>query len=101
MHARPNPTNRRNFLKLTGAGLLFGPAVLAQAASPPKRILILGAGMSGLAAGLHLKELEHDVVILEARSRPGGRVHTVREPFSDGLYAEAGAGRIPPTHTLT
>jgi len=101
MRARPNQTNRRNFLKLTGAGLIFGQAVLAQSANPSKRILILGAGMSGLAAGLRLKELGHDVVILEARSRPGGRVYTVREPFSDGLYAEAGAGRIPPTHTLT
>jgi monoamine oxidase len=25
----------------------------------------------------------------------------LREPFSDGLYAEAGAGRIPSTHALT
>jgi monoamine oxidase len=31
------------------------------------------------------------VSILEARTRPGGRVYTLREPFSDGLHAEAGA----------
>ncbi len=33
--------------------------------------------------------------------RPGGRVLTLREPFSDGLYAEAGAARIPDNHDLT
>ena len=41
------------------------------------------------------------MVVLEAQRRPGGRVLTLREPFSDGLYAEAGAGRIPETHNLT
>ncbi len=66
-----------------------------------RKILVLGAGVSGLAAALKLCELGHDVTILEARARPGGRVHTLREPFSGGQYAEAGAGRIPATHTLT
>jgi monoamine oxidase len=28
-------------------------------------------------------------------------VHTLREPFDDGLYAEAGAARIPDDHNLT
>jgi monoamine oxidase len=65
------------------------------------KVVILGAGVAGLAAGLKLREIGHDVTILEARARPGGRVHTLREPFSDGLYAEAGAGRIPVTHALT
>ena len=56
--------------------------------------------MAGLAA-YELSKLGHDVTILEARMRPGGRVHTLREPFADGLYAEAGAARIPDTHDLT
>ncbi len=64
-------------------------------------MLILGAGMAGLVAGYELSKLGHDVTILEARTRPGGRVHTLREPFSDGLYAEAGAARIPDNHELT
>ena len=38
---------------------------------------------------------------LEARTRPGGRVLTLRDPFSDGLYAEAGATRIPSHHHFT
>ncbi|HSE31456.1 MAG TPA: FAD-dependent oxidoreductase [Pyrinomonadaceae bacterium] len=66
-----------------------------------KKVLILGAGMAGLVAGYELTQLGHDVTILEARTRPGGRVHTLREPFSDGLYAEAGAARIPDQHDLT
>jgi monoamine oxidase len=57
--------------------------------------------MAGLTAGYELTQLGHDVTILEARTRPGGRVHTLHEPFSDGLYAEAGAARIPDIHDLT
>jgi monoamine oxidase len=57
--------------------------------------------MAGLSAGYELTQAGHDVTILEARAIPGGRVHTIREPFSDGLYAEAGAARIPDTHELT
>ncbi len=62
---------------------------------------MLGAGMAGLVAAYELTKLGHDVTILEARTRPGGRVHTLREPFADGLYAEAGAARIPDDHDLT
>jgi monoamine oxidase len=57
--------------------------------------------MAGLVAAYELSKLGHEVTILEARTRPGGRVHTLREPFSDGLYAEAGAARIPDHHNLT
>jgi monoamine oxidase len=66
-----------------------------------KRILILGAGLSGLVAGYELMRAGHHVIILEGRMRPGGRVHTLRSPFSDGLIAEAGAGRIPINHEWT
>jgi len=57
--------------------------------------------MAGLVAAYELSKLGHEVTVLEARTRPGGRVHTLREPFSDGLYAEAGAARIPDNHDLT
>jgi len=53
-------------------------------------VLVLGAGLAGLAAALELTEAGHDVTILEARTRAGGRVLTLRDPFADGLYAEAG-----------
>src|SRR5712691_7437098 len=95
---------RRSFLKqstiaVAGASLARLPIITATVA--PKKILIIGAGMAGLSAGYELSQAGHDVTILEARQRPGGRVQTLREPFSDGLYAEAGAARIPDNHDLT
>ncbi len=68
---------------------------------PAKRVVIIGAGLSGLVAGYELAQAGHSVTILEARNRIGGRVLTLRAPFSDGHYAEAGAARIPPDHNLT
>ncbi|WP_342587608.1 flavin monoamine oxidase family protein [Alteribacter populi] len=65
-----------------------------------KRVTILGAGMAGLVAGSLLKEAGHQVTILEANTRVGGRVHTIREPFTQGNYFDAGAMRIPIQHRL-
>jgi monoamine oxidase len=67
----------------------------------PRDIVIVGAGMAGLCAGYELLRAGHRPIILEAQNRVGGRVCTVREPFSDGLHAEAGAMRIPRSHALT
>jgi monoamine oxidase len=66
-----------------------------------KRVIVIGAGLAGLVAAYELREAGHDVMVLEAQSRAGGRVQTIRQPFSDGLYAEAGALFIPNTHALT
>ena len=66
-----------------------------------KKVIVIGAGLAGLVAGYELIQAGHDVVIVEARGWGGGRVHTIREPFSDGLYAEAGALFIPDNHHLT
>lgn len=57
--------------------------------------------MAGLVAAFELTALGHDVTIVEARGRVGGRVLTIREPFTDGHFAEAGAARILPNHDLT
>jgi monoamine oxidase len=90
---------------VAGAGLVNTPLARGAAAitlkGPAKKVLVLGAGMAGLVAAYELTQLGHDVTVLEARTRPGGRVHTLREPFSDGLYAEEGAARIPDNHELT
>lgn len=103
--------DRRTFLKLgalTAAayGLrLPGYATTVQTTlqrgGSPKRVVVLGAGLSGLVAGYELTQAGHDVIILEAQRRAGGRVFTLRADFSDGLYAEAGAARIPDNHELT
>lgn len=95
--------NRRTFIKrsalaLAGVSLARVPFVTVGAA--PKKIIIIGAGIAGLSAGYELTQLGHQVTILEARAQPGGRIRTLREPFADGLYAEAGAARIPHDHDL-
>jgi monoamine oxidase len=67
----------------------------------PKKVVIVGAGLAGLAAGHELLKAGHDVQIIEAQHRAGGRIYTLREPFAQGLYGEAGAMRIPRAHELT
>ena len=63
---------------------------LSRREGPAKRVVIVGAGMAGLVAAWELLRAGHDPVVLEARARVGGRIHTLREPFTDGLYAEVG-----------
>ena len=93
---------RRSAIAVAGAALARNNALGAIVVTgPAKKVLVLGAGMAGLVAAYELSKLGHDVTVLEARTRPGGRVHTLRDPFSDGLYAEAGAARIPDNHELT
>jgi len=69
--------------------------------SRPSNVVIVGAGMAGLVAAYELQKIGHSVTILEATQRVGGRILTVREPFAAGLYAEAGAMRIPSSHALS
>ena len=66
-----------------------------------KKVIVIGAGMSGLVAAYELVRAGHDVTILEARDRIGGRVLTIRSPFSNNHFAEGGAARIKPSHNLT
>jgi len=67
----------------------------------PKKIIIIGAGMAGLVAASLLKQAGHDITILEASDRVGGRVYTLRSDFMYDQYLEAGAMRIPHIHFLT
>jgi len=64
-------------------------------------VAVIGAGMAGITAAHELLRAGYQVTVLEAQHRIGGRVFTMREPFTDGLYAEAGAMRIPRAHDLT
>src|SRR5882672_10501978 len=84
--------NRRSFLIGTTAMAASvgcgGARVITK--PPSKRIVIVGAGLSGLVVAHELVKHGHDVMVLEATDRSGGRIRTVRG-FPDGQYAEAGA----------
>jgi monoamine oxidase len=67
---------------------------------PAKRVLVIGAGVAGLVAAYELRRQGHEPLVLEAQNRAGGRIYTLRN-FAPGLYAEAGAMRIPRAHGLT
>lgn len=93
--------NRRDFIKtglLTASAALAGPAASFAAARRPGRVLIVGAGVSGLVAATELEGMGFEVEVLEARSRPGGRVWTERRSFADGLHAELGAMHLSTRH---
>lgn len=80
-------------------GMLSAQNFLSTKTSQPKNILVLGAGLAGLGAAWELRKAGHQVTVLEARNRPGGRVSTIREPFADGLYAEEGAAGYSSSYT--
>jgi monoamine oxidase len=80
-----------------------------------EEILILGAGLAGMAAAYELGKLGYRCTILEARERAGGRCWSVRKGsvneetgfgrhaagFDEGQYFNAGPSRIPHHHGLT
>lgn len=82
----------------TGAAI-FAPAI-ARGAIPggAETIIVIGAGLAGMTAALRIRETGRRALILEARAVAGGRVRTIRDPFDNGLYGEAGAARISDVH---
>jgi hypothetical protein len=64
---------------------------IPEARNGSMKTLVVGAGLSGLVAAYRLQAVGHEVTILEARPRVGGRVLTLREPFAEGQHADVGA----------
>ena len=104
---------RREFIRnsiLAGAGLSLTVPEILQARprqiSPvekvpfiqknisARKIIVAGAGISGLCCAYELMKAGHEVIVLEASGRHGGHVFTGRDGFSDGLYADYGADHI-------
>jgi monoamine oxidase len=56
-------------------------------------VLIIGAGLAGLAAAHELERRGCRIIVIEARDRVGGRVWTLRDGFG-GMHAEAGGDLI-------
>ena len=52
-------------------------------AGPLSSVIVIGAGLSGLAAACHLVGQGHDVTVLEREQQPGGRAGVLtRDGFS-------------------
>ncbi len=64
-----------------------------------RSVVVIGAGLAGLAAADELSREGFDVTVIEARDRIGGRVRTLREPFRGGQFAEAGGEYLDAVHT--
>lgn len=60
--------------------------------TPAPRVIVIGAGIAGLAAAQRLKAAGFTVTVLEARDRIGGRVHS--DVNSAGTTVDLGAGWI-------
>jgi monoamine oxidase len=124
--------SRRDFLLrvgvLGGSSLAFGAmnawdlngqTLATRPDLPPvskaTKVLVLGAGMSGMTAAWELGKLGYEVKVLEARNRVGGLNHTIRRgteetdlngvsqtaAFDEGMYFNSGPWRIPNTHEGT
>jgi len=104
-----------NGLGLTGDEAWAGMPDLQPGSGKGVRVVILGAGVSGMAAAYELGKAGYQCTVLEARDRTGGRNYTLRPGsvldlddrprqvcgFSEGQYFNAGAGRIPTHHLAT
>lgn len=87
---------RRSFLRLFATGAAAGmPSFRVLAQTAPSNasydVIVIGAGAAGLAAAQSLTANGYDVLVLEARDRIGGRVHT---DWTLGAPFEWGAGWI-------
>ena len=82
LHAHPNHVT----------GLQTVP--FSQKTLSAKKVIVAGAGISGLCCAYELMKAGNEVIVLEASGRHGGHVFTGRDGFSDGLYADYGADHI-------
>jgi monoamine oxidase len=134
MADRTEDLSRRNFFNLIGSAVIMaelGTACSGAADTPEavrsrvlgdaemaqrlrqKKIVVIGAGLSGLVTALELKRAGLNPTVLEARNRPGGRIETIRAgsvveeidsrqvctfDSGDGFYFNTGPTRIPQHH---
>lgn len=98
-------------LDMVHASAMEEPPKLSNAGDG-KKIIILGAGLSGLVTAIELTKKGYDCHIIEARDHAGGRCQTARKGkviqeiagerqvcnFEHGQYLNIGPWRIPAEH---
>jgi monoamine oxidase len=89
---------RRTFISnsfIASVGAAVAPRNLDKLATLwKKKIIVAGAGITGLCCAYELMKLGHDVTVFEANGRYGGHVFTGKDGLSEGLYADFGADHI-------
>ena len=99
-YGKPDGISRRDMIQrsLAAAGaLLLSDRFDLSAQKTAGRVVVIGAGFSGLAAAYELSRAGYDVTVAEARNRVGGRVIS----FSDlvpGKNVEGGGELIGSNH---
>ncbi len=66
---------------------------------PVKKVIVIGAGISGLAAAYQLKQKGVEVTVLEAGGRIGGRIFTHQIDKEHNLTVELGAEWVGVSHS--
>lgn len=93
-------TTRRSFIRqglLAAGGLMIPGSSFANfILSGKKKVIIIGAGFSGLAAANKLNQRNFDVTVLESQNRIGGRVFS--HQMNDNLVVELGAEWVGNSH---
>jgi monoamine oxidase len=93
----PPVITRRRFLggAAAGAAVTTFPATAFAKRVKKVDVVVVGAGISGLAAARAVKKKGHSVVLLEARDRVGGRL--LNAPIAGGHITEVGGEYVGPT----
>jgi monoamine oxidase len=95
--------NRRRFLSATAGAVVGGmlsPFLmprLARGATTP-RIVIVGAGCAGLTCAYRLQQRHVPTQVMEAGTRVGGRMFSLRNTFPDDQVVELGGELIDSGH---
>lgn len=92
--------SRRGLIAGAAAGAALLPLSKADASSPSLKadVIVVGAGFAGITAARDLAAKGHDVLVLEARDRVGGR--TLNHPIDSLHVIEVGGQWLGPEHDL-